>query len=80
LGRSRARPKQVAVARYETNGAPNLPFGTAGITTVSVGSGEDVSRAAVEQDTGLIVGGTTSNGSNDDFGLARFILCAQGPC
>ncbi len=66
-----------ALTRYETNGAPNLAFGTAGITTVSVGSGDDVIRAAVEQVTDLIVGGTTFNGSNYDFGLARYILCAN---
>jgi hypothetical protein len=34
-----------------------------------------VIRAAVEQVTDLIVGGTTFNGSNYDFGFARNILC-----
>jgi uncharacterized delta-60 repeat protein len=66
-----------ALARYEINGSPNLPFGTSGETVTPVGDGDDTIYAAAEQVSNLVVGGSTFNGADTDFVLARYILCAD---
>jgi uncharacterized delta-60 repeat protein len=66
-----------ALARYDTNGSPNSEFGSNGKAVQPVGTGDDELFAAVENVTYLLVGGFTSNGSNDDFVLGRYILCGN---
>jgi uncharacterized delta-60 repeat protein len=66
-----------ALARYDTNGSPNSEFGSNGKAVQPVGTGDDELFAAVENVSYLLVGGFTSNGSNDDFVLGRYILCGN---
>jgi uncharacterized delta-60 repeat protein len=66
-----------ALARYEVDGSPNLPFGTHGEIVQAVGEGNDEIFAAVEYRTYLVVGGLSFNGADTDFALGRYILCAN---
>ena len=59
-----------------TSGTPgNLDtgFGTGGIVTTAIGSGDDMATGVVAQIDGkIVVAGTSYNGSNKDFALARY--------
>ena len=62
-----------AVARYNTDGSLDTGFGTDGKVTTAIGSGSDVGRAmAVQSDGKIVVAGYSSNGTNDDFAVARY--------
>jgi uncharacterized delta-60 repeat protein len=63
-----------ALVRYTTNGALDLTFGTGGIVTTPIGSGNDYAYSvAIQTDGKLVVAGNSSNGgSNSDFALVRY--------
>lgn len=62
-----------ALARYNGDGSPDTAFGTNGVTSVSVGTGNSTIGSLVIQTDGKIVAaGSASNGANNDFALARF--------
>jgi uncharacterized delta-60 repeat protein len=62
-----------AIARYNTNGSLDASFDTDGIVTAAVGNDNDVLFAiAIQTDGKIVVAGSTNNGTNDDFCIARY--------
>jgi uncharacterized delta-60 repeat protein/uncharacterized repeat protein (TIGR01451 family) len=61
------------VARYTSAGVLDPTFGALGATTTGFNGFNDVARAVALDSTGRIVlGGYASNGSDDDFAVARY--------
>ena len=65
---------QVAVAQYESNGTLDLTFGTNGITTTTIGTGNAAAYGLALQPDGKIVvaGFAVSAGGNNVFAVARY--------
>ena len=62
-----------AVVRYTAAGALDTGFGTSGIASTTIGSYNDQARAvAIQSDGKVVAAGSSSNGSNDDFAVARY--------
>lgn len=62
-----------ALTRYNTNGSLDLSFDTDGIATTPIGSGHDWGYSvAIQTDGKIVVAGTSNNGTDDDFALARY--------
>src|SRR5262249_47617145 len=56
-------------------GAVDSGFGTMGIVTTPIGSGDDEATALAQQQDGILVAaGWTHNGTNRDFALVRYDL------
>ena len=61
------------LARYLANGTLDTSFGSAGKVITAIGSSTDVANsAALQPDGKIVVAGYCSNGTNDDFCLARY--------
>ena len=62
------------VMRLNSDGSPDLSFGTNGITRTPVGAGEDIANAMVRQADGRIVlaGSMYAADGHRDFALARY--------
>lgn len=61
------------VARYTSAGLLDPAFGTLGVTTLGFSGFNDVARAvAIDASNNIVLGGYASNGSDDDFAIARF--------
>ena len=61
------------LARYLANGTLDTSFGSTGKVITAIGSGTDVANsAALQPDGKIVVAGFCSNGTNDDFCLARY--------
>ena len=61
------------LARYLANGTLDTSFGSTGKVITVIGSSTDVANsAALQPDGKIVVAGYCSNGSNDDFCLARY--------
>ena len=61
-----------ALARYTSSGAPDSSFGSGGIVTFPMGVSNEIANGVVIQSDGkIVIAGTVSNGSNNDFGVAR---------
>ena len=61
------------LARYLANGALDVSLNSTGTVITTIGSGGDVARGvALQPDGKIVVAGFCSNGSNDDFCLARY--------
>lgn len=62
-----------ALVRYLTNGSLDASFGTSGKVTTPVGPGSDRGRfVAIQADDKIVLGGTSTIGSTDDFALVRY--------
>jgi uncharacterized delta-60 repeat protein len=62
-----------ALARYNTDGSLDTSFDTDGKVTTAIGSGHDEAYAiAIQSDGKIVVAGDSSNGSDNDFALARY--------
>jgi len=62
-----------ALARYNSDGTLDTSFGSGGKTTTDFGTGDDGSYALAVLDGGkILLGGYASNGTDDDFALARY--------
>ncbi len=62
-----------ALVRYNSDGGLDSTFGTYGKVTTQIGSGnEQVNAMAIQSNGKIIVTGFSSNGSNNDFALARY--------
>ncbi|MBK8040216.1 MAG: choice-of-anchor D domain-containing protein [Verrucomicrobiaceae bacterium] len=63
-----------ALVRYLPNGTLDTSFGTSGIVTTAIGSGQDLCWAiALRPDGKILLAGRTYNGTNDDFALVRYL-------
>jgi uncharacterized delta-60 repeat protein len=63
-----------AVARFDTNGAPDASFGSAGKLTIDFfGSFDGAENVAVQPDGKLVVGGFATNGTRTGYGLTRIL-------
>ena len=61
------------LARYLANGTLDTSFGSTGKVITAIGSSTDVANsAALQPDGKIVVAGYCSNGTNDDFCLARY--------
>ncbi|HZH35401.1 MAG TPA: LamG-like jellyroll fold domain-containing protein, partial [Pyrinomonadaceae bacterium] len=64
---------QMALARYNSDGSPDTTFGTNGLAATSVGTANSSAVSfAIQADGKIVAAGFASNGSNNDFALARF--------
>ncbi|MEO7319254.1 MAG: choice-of-anchor D domain-containing protein, partial [Chthoniobacteraceae bacterium] len=62
-----------ALVRYNTDGSLDNGFGTGGIVTTPIGSGNDSGRSvALQSDGKILVAGDSRVGSNNDFALVRY--------
>ena len=62
-----------ALVRYTTTGALDSTFNGTGKVTTPIGSGNDSSPfVALQADGKIVVAGASSNGSNNDFAVARY--------
>jgi uncharacterized delta-60 repeat protein len=62
-----------ALARYNTDGTLDSTFDGDGKLTTAIGTGADVIAGVVLQSDGkIVVAGSSFNGANDDFALARY--------
>ncbi|MBI1915606.1 MAG: tandem-95 repeat protein [Planctomycetes bacterium] len=62
----------VAVARYNADGTLDPTFGNGGMVTTDFGASDQALAVAVQADGSVVVAGTTSNGTNLDFTVARY--------
>lgn len=61
------------LTRYTANGALDTGFGTNGVVVSDLFSSDDVARAlAIQTDGKIVVAGSSSNGSNRGFAVARY--------
>lgn len=64
----------IALLRYKTDGTLDASFDGDGIVSTTLGQGIDACQAAVLQPDGkIVVGGKSSNGTNLDFALVRYL-------
>ncbi|MCP3916959.1 MAG: DUF4347 domain-containing protein, partial [bacterium] len=72
-GKSNNANTDFALLRYNTDGSLDTSFDTDGIVTTDFGYGYDVGLGLMVQGDGkILVAGSSWNGSNDDFALARY--------
>ena len=63
-----------ALVRYLPDGALDATFGSAGVVTTAMGSGDSQAYGvAVMPDGRIAVGGTATNGANTDFAVACYL-------
>ena len=63
-----------ALARYNTNGSLDTSFDTDGKLTTAIGASDDQARSVILQSDGkIVVAGQSSNGSNYDFAVVRYL-------
>ena len=73
-GSSKATNLDLALVRYDATGTPDAGFGTSGIVTTPVGTGDDVARAIVIQPNGgIVVAGTATSGAASSMFAARYL-------
>ena len=58
--------------RFNTNGIPDSTFGTYGIITKNLGDDNFANSIALQADGKILLCGSTSNGVDQDFAVARF--------
>ena len=61
-----------ALARYNTDGTPDLSFGMSGMVTTDFGGTDDYAYALALLPSGFAVVGCSYNGSNYDFAIAKY--------
>lgn len=72
-GSARGVNLDFAVLRYDSAGVLDPGFGTGGVATTNFGFGDDASYSvSLQPDGKMVVAGLAYNGSNFDFGVARY--------
>jgi uncharacterized delta-60 repeat protein len=61
-------PSNLALARYNEDGSPDLGFGTGGRVVTDFGSNEDANDIAIQSDGKIVVG----DGADSNLGLTRY--------
>src|SRR5204863_5909182 len=65
--------RDFALVRYMASGALDPSFGTGGMVTTPIGSGDDSGYSvAVQSDGKIVVAGVSNNGSSQDIALVRY--------
>ncbi|MBL9146725.1 MAG: choice-of-anchor D domain-containing protein [Verrucomicrobiaceae bacterium] len=73
-GYANSSPRNFAVMRLTGAGALDTTFNGTGKVTTPVGSGNAVAHAlALQTNGGIVLAGYSSNGTNDDFALVRYL-------
>jgi uncharacterized delta-60 repeat protein len=68
-------PDCFALARYVTNGEPDLSFGTGGVVTTAIGNSSEAYGVALQPNGRIVVAGHTSGGPTfNDFAVARYMV------
>jgi len=62
---------QIAVARYKADGSLDTTFNADGKVYVLIGTVDDATAIAIDDEGKIVLGGTTYNGSNKDFMIVR---------
>ena len=63
-----------ALIRYNTNGTLDNTFGSEGkVTTAIAGVGDNGESIAIQNDGKILVAGISSNGTDQDFGIIRYL-------
>jgi uncharacterized delta-60 repeat protein len=66
--------RRFGLVRYNSNGSLDTLFGSGGlVTTVFANQGSDAAGVAVQPDSRIVVAGTTTNDTNSQFALARYV-------
>jgi uncharacterized delta-60 repeat protein len=64
---------RIALIRYLGNGTLDPTFGSSGVTTTIIGSsGSEAQSLALQADGKIVIAGGASDGSHDNFALARY--------
>jgi uncharacterized delta-60 repeat protein len=72
-GSSNGSNTDFAVVRYNSNGTLDTSFGTGGMTFTPIGPGDDDAGAlALQPDGKIVLAGSASNGTDNDFALVRY--------
>jgi len=71
-GATNANSLSFALARYNTNGFLDNSFGTAGTTTLSIGTASLINSLAIQSDDKIVAGGRATITGISQFALARF--------
>lgn len=62
-----------ALVRYKPDGSIDSNFGSNGIVTTPIGTGDDIATSiAIQQDGKIVVAGKSHNGTNYDFAVVRY--------
>ncbi len=61
-----------ALARYNSNGSLDTTFDADGKATTAIGGYDNARGLAIQSDGKIVVAGSSSNGTDDDFMLARY--------
>lgn len=69
---SGALPANFAVLRYNTNGTIDTSFGANGKLNTDFGGSDVADAVAIQADGKIVVAGTTDEGGNNDFAVARY--------
>jgi uncharacterized delta-60 repeat protein len=65
--------------RYNNNGTLDNSFGTGGIVNTPIGIGDDIAEAvAIQSDGKIVLAGTSYNGTDVDFAVARYDVNSTG--
>jgi uncharacterized delta-60 repeat protein len=66
--------RDMALARLNADGTPDLSFSGDGLLVTDLnGSTEEATSLSIQPDGKIVVGGSTTNGGNSDFFLARYL-------
>lgn len=70
---ARVSSNDFGLLRLNADGSPDTGFGTEGMVATNFGYGVDIAYAvALQADGKIIAAGTSTNGANNDFTLARY--------
>lgn len=73
-GQARSTTTDFALVRHNPDGTLDGTFGTGGIVTTPIGTGDEIARAVVRQPDGkLVAAGYARIGANNDFALVRYL-------
>ncbi len=68
---SNGTDNDILVLRWDSNGLPDLTFNLVGAATFDLGNDETANAVAVQTNNRIVIAGTASNGSNNDFLVMR---------
>ncbi len=68
---SNGTDNDILVLRWDSNGLPDPTFNLVGAATFDLGNDETANAVAVQTNNRIVIAGTASNGSNNDFLVMR---------